>query len=182
MNFDLTSIVSADPDFSEDKFKTFVDNVFVQIHMAIMTKELERVKHFMSAEVYASFEQRVKELNQRNLTQMYDEFNVKETHLLNSSVVNGTMRIEVLIVSRYMDYRMDENGNIVDGVSDHRITKNNRLIFQKQVQHEEQGMVRKCPGCGASINVNGNGKCEYCGTIYNLADKDWLLVSIVTEA
>ena len=32
--------------------------------------------------------------------------------------------------------------------------------------------------CGASIDVNANGKCPYCGTIYNLEDKDWVLTFI----
>ena len=50
--------------------------------------------------------------------------------------------------------------------------------FEKKLNTKDFGIVRKCPGCGASINVNNTGKCEYCDTIFNLDDYDYILVSI----
>ena len=49
----LDEIYKIDKDFTEDKFKTFVDNIFIQIHLAIMTKELYKIEHFVSDEVYS---------------------------------------------------------------------------------------------------------------------------------
>ena len=39
----MNEILKYDPEFSESKFKTYVDNVFIQLHMAVVTKELENV-------------------------------------------------------------------------------------------------------------------------------------------
>ena len=36
----------------------------------------------------------------------------------------------------------------------------------------------KCPGCGANINANYSGKCEYCGTTYDTVKYDWILEDI----
>ncbi len=177
----MNEILKYDSEFSESKFKTYVDNVFIQLHMAVVTKELENVKHFLSDEVYNLYKQKVDNLTQRHLIQMYDEINVAQTEILNYQVTNTDMIIKVYILSRYLDYLMDEDGNYVSGDTDVRSERANYLTFTKKINHKEMGSVRKCPGCGASIDVNASGKCAYCGTIYNLDDKDWVLTSIETK-
>lgn len=174
----MNEILKYDPGFTENKFKTYVDNVFIQLHMAVVTKELENIKHFVSDEVYNKYQNKLDELNKKHLIQMYDEINVAQTDILSYKVDNENMIIEVNILSRYLDYLMDEDGNYVSGDTDIRTEKNNHLIFTKKINYEKSKTVRKCPGCGASIDVNASGKCEYCGTIYNLEDKDWVLKSI----
>lgn len=177
----MNEILKYDPEFSESKFKTYVDNVFIQLHMAVVTKELDTVKHFLSDEVYNKYKQKIEELNNKHLIQMYDEINVAQTEILNYSVTNTDMIIKVYILSRYLDYLMDEDANFISGDTDVRSERNNYLTFTKKINHKETGSVRKCPGCGASIDINANGKCPYCGTIYNLKDTDWLLTSIETN-
>ena len=87
----------------------------------------------------------------------------------------------VKILSRYLDYLMDQEGNYVSGNKDFRITKSNYLTFIKKINFKKVGVVNKCPGCGASINVNATGICPYCGTTYNQEDKNWILSSIKSE-
>ena len=174
----MNEILKYDSEFTESKFKTYVDNIFIQLHLALVTKELENIKHFVSDEVYNKYQNKFDELNKKHLIQMYDEINVAQTDILSYKVDNENMIIEVNILSRYLDYLMDEDGNYVSGDTDIRTEKNNHLIFTKKINYEKSKTVRKCPGCGASIDVNASGKCEYCGTIYNLEDKDWVLKSI----
>lgn len=177
----MNEILKYDSNFTESKFKSFVDNVFIQIHLHIMTKEPEEIKHFVSDELYETIYNKTEELNQKKLIQMYDEINVKQTTILNYKVQDNKMIIEVNITSRYMDYLIDEDGNFVSGINDRRIEKENYLTFEKPIDYLSTGSVRKCPGCGASIDVNANGKCAYCGATYNLKDKDWILVSLITH-
>lgn len=174
----MDEILKYEPEFTEAKFKTYADNIFIQLHLALVTKELENIKHFVSDEVYNKYQDKLDELNKKHLIQMYDEINVAQTDILSYKVDNENMIIEVNILSRYLDYLMDEDGNYVSGDTDIRTEKNNHLVFTKKINYEKSKTVRKCPGCGASIDVNASGKCEYCGTIYNLEDKDWVLKSI----
>ena len=177
----MNEILKYDKEFSESKFKTYVDNVFIQLHLAVVTKELENVKHFLSDEVYNMYKQRVDNLTQKHLIQMYDEINVAQTEILNYNVDDKNMVIKVYILSRYLDYLMDEDGNYISGDTDIRSERANYLKFKKKINYEKTGSVRKCPGCGASVDVNASGKCAYCGTIYNLDDKDWILTEIQTN-
>ena len=177
----MNEILKYDKEFSESKFKTYADNVFIQLHLAVVTKELENIRHFLSDEVYNKYQKKVDELTKNHLIQMYDEINVAQTEILNYSITNQEMNIKVYILSRYLDYLMDEDGNYISGNTDVRSEKSNYLTFTKKINFQATGAVKKCPGCGASIDVNANGKCIYCGTIYNLEDKDWVLTSIETK-
>ena len=174
----MNEILKYDSEFVESKFITYVNNVFIQIHMAIVTKQLENIRHFVSQSVYEMLEKKVNTLDEKHLTQMYDEINVAETKILNYAVEDNKIVIKLNIISRYIDYLIDESGNYVSGNMSSRIQKNNYLTFTKSINCQQAKNVNRCPGCGASIGVNANGKCPYCGTIYNLQDTKWILSEI----
>ena len=68
--------------------------------------------------------------------------------------------------------------NVISGNNTSRIEVRYKLIFTKKRQFLQHGVVRKCPGCGASISVNTKGVCEYCGALYNMSDYNYILSSI----
>lgn len=177
----MEELILLDHTFSEGKFKTNVDNIFVQLHMAVMMKDLEKVKHFLSEEVFQQYEAIVAELNSKHVIQMYDEMNVASTDIINVEVLPDRFVIQVCIKSRYMDYWMDATSmKLVRGQNQDRIEKLNDLSFTKKRDFASFGNVRKCQSCGASMDINNSGKCPYCGSIYDLAKYDWILTSIHT--
>ena len=166
-------------DFNEAMFKTKVDNIFVKLYTCIMKGDLTDVRHFISEELYNNYINKINELISHNKRQMYDEINVKNTMIINRKILEDKEIIDVEIVSRYMDYIIDINtGDLISGDDTRRIERRNILRFEKKLNTKDFGIVRKCPGCGASINANNTGKCEYCDTIFNLDDYDYILVSI----
>ena len=177
----MNEILKYDKDFSESKFITYVNNVFIQIYTALMTKEIENIKHFVTDDVYEQLKQKVDILNQKGLIQMYDELNVAKTDILHYQIEDNQMIIQVMILSRYLDYFVDLDGNYVSGNRDSRVSRNNYLTFMKKIDFQTVGPVNKCPGCGASIDVNASGICPYCGTVYNQEDKNWILSSMKME-
>ena len=126
-------------------------------------------------------ENKVIDLKSQGLIQMYDELNVASTDILSYQVKDNQMIIQVRILSRYLDYIMDENGNYIRGNQESRVSKNNDLTLIKKIDFQKVGTVNKCPGCGASIDVNKTGLCPYCGTTYNQEDKNWIVSSMKTE-
>lgn len=177
----MNELIKLDPTFSESKFKTKIDNIFVMLHISLMTKNLSRVDHFISDEVYNEFNERLNNLNQNNQIQMFDELNVKSTEIQNIEITDTEFIIKVKLISRYMDYVIDaDSKKLIKGNNTSRIEKTNILTFKKRRNFKIQDSVRKCPSCGANMNVNNTGKCEYCGTIYNTEDYDWILTNITT--
>ena len=160
-------------DFNEAMFKTKVDNIFVKLYTCIMKGNLTDVRHFISEELYNNYINKINELISHNKRQ------IKNTMIINRKILEDKEIIDVEIVSRYMDYIIDINtGDLISGDDTRRIERRNILRFEKKLNTKDFGIVRKCPGCGASINVNNTGKCEYCDTIFNLDDYDYILVSI----
>ena len=166
-------------EFNEAMFKTKVDNIFVKVYTSIMKQDLRETSHFIGDNLEEELQNKIDTLKNYNQRQMYDELNVKDTRVLSRSITNDKEVIEVELVSRYMDYIIDiDTGDLISGDDTRRIEKRNILRFEKQLNTKEIGLVRKCPGCGASISVNKSGKCDYCGAIYNQEDYDYVLVSI----
>ena len=60
---------------------------------------------------------------------MYDETNVKETIIENVEILEDKINIKVKLISRYMDYLIDEDANFISGNNSSRIEKNNYLTF-----------------------------------------------------
>ena len=169
-------ITKYDKDFNEDLFKSYVDNIFVQIYTSIMTKEIEKIKHFVSENIFNSLEEKITSL--QNNIQMYDELNVKSTTILNKKIENNKIVIEVELISRYMDYIINEDGTKISGNNERRIEKSNLLTFEKKINSLENANTAKCPGCGSNIDVNANGKCIYCGAIYDLKNRNYILTKL----
>lgn len=178
----MNEIIKQDYNFNEATFKSYVDNIFVKIYSAIMYDELDTVKHFMNDTVYENFKAKLDDLNKRNIRQMYDELNVKSTEIINFELTETEFIITVKLISRYLDYYLNkETGDFVSGDTDTRVEKENIIKLSKKRDFLTQKLARKCPGCGASIDVNNKGICSYCGQTYNLDDYDYIITSIMTK-
>lgn len=165
--------------FNEAMFKTKVDNIFVKLYSAEMKQDLSDVLHFINDDVRNVFQNRIDKNKKLNRRQIYDEINVKNTNIIDRNITNDKEFVKVEIISRYMDYVIDLNtGNTIYGDDTRRIEKRNILMFEKKIDAKDTGIIRKCPGCGASMSVNTSGKCEYCGTIFNQEDYDYVLVEL----
>jgi len=169
-------------EFNEAMFKTKVDNIFVKLYTGIMKQDLSDVSHFIGDTLENELEDKINNLKSQNKRQIYDEINVKNTNIISKNIEKDKEIVTVEIISRYMDYIINiDTGGLVSGDDTRRIEKRNILIFEKRIGTKEIGLVRRCPGCGASISVNTSGKCEYCGTIFNQEDYDYILTSLTVN-
>ena len=177
----MNELINLDPTFTESSFKTKVDNIFVMLHMALMTDNMKRVEHFINDDVSKMFTARLAELNNNNERQMFDELNVKSTEIIKVDITDEKYIVTVRIISRYMDYIVDKTtGNFKRGNNTSRVEKSNVLVFEKLRSAKTQGVVRFCPNCGHPMDVNKSGYCEFCHSTYNQENYDYVLTSIAT--
>lgn len=166
-------------DFDEREFISKVDNIFVMYLTSIMMKKPLNVKHKVNDDVFNLIVSKVKYLNDHNYTQMYGEPNIKSTKIISKEQIDGKMLVKVDIEARYMDYIIDSTTKqFVSGNNSSRSEIMYHLEFEKSLDSSSEGQIKVCPGCGASIDVNRNGQCEYCHSIYNTEDYDWVMTKI----
>ena len=175
----MKELEELDKSFSKSMFITKVNNIFVQLFTAVMTKNLDKIRHFIGENVEKEFDEKIKELKDNHQIQMYDELNVKDTRILNYQILDDKYVIKVELISRYMDYLIDEETKeYISGIDDHRIEKIYHLTFEKKRNAKEYKIVKMCPHCGNSIDLNQNGHCNYCGGIFDAENYDYILTSI----
>ncbi len=174
----LEEIAKYDKDFSEGTFLTKVDHIFIMILDAIMENDMSNVKHFLNEDIYLKYEELIKEYSSKGYTRIFDEMNVKSTHISGYNVNEENINVDIILTSRYMDYFLDSNGEYVSGENTKRIEKNHYITFTKKINAEKYNEIRRCPGCGASIDINNNGRCKYCGTTFNAKDYDYIITKM----
>lgn len=172
----LENLISQDSDFSEAKFKSKVENEFVQIKLSMVTGKTERIKHFVNDETYNKIVNKVENDKANNRIQMYDELNVADVKLSNIRELDDCFEIDVDVHSKALDYYLSrETRQFLSGNNSCRTERDSRLVFQKKKDNKALGASRKCPSCGANIDLNMNGKCMYCGMIFPLENYDWVI-------
>lgn len=175
----LENLIREDSSFSEAKFKAKVDNVFIQLYAAVMKQDLQKVKHFLSEEVYEKYSNKIKQLADANELQIYDELNVSGTTIQSIEEFEDRYEINVNLLTKYLDYKITKSTRkYISGDREVRKEKYVSLKFSKIKNAKELGAARKCTGCGANVDLNKSGVCEYCGSVYILRDYDWVLEEI----
>ncbi len=175
----LDNLVQEDKDFSEAAFKAKADNIFIQLYTAVMKQDLQRVKHFLSDDVYAKYEQKINEIKARNEIQIYDELNVSDTNIVNVVETDEEFKLYINLLTKYLDYVISKDTRaFLRGNKDVRTERRIDLVFTKPKRAKELKAARTCPSCGANLDLNKTGVCAYCGSVFKLKDYDWVLTEI----
>ena len=165
--------------FDKELFESKVINMVVQYFTAIMKNDLEDVKHFIKEQPLEYGMSIVNDMKEKNRRQMFDELNVRNINILSTSEDDNNYIYDISLEARYLDYQLDlDTGEKVSGDDQNRIMKEYELKIIKSKNAKEQSNIRRCPGCGASLDVNYSGKCPYCGSIYNQEDYDYQILEI----
>lgn len=164
-----------------EELKSKFSNIFIMLLFSVMTNDLEKVKHFLSNEMYFRYNDIINKNNSNNEIEMFDELNVKDINIVRSFEDEVNEYKEVNITSRYIHYFIDkETKRYKSGNNSNRIEKTNKLIFKKKKQAEERKNVIKCEHCGANLDINFTGACEYCGIVTDVSPYDYILIDLIT--
>ncbi len=129
---------------------------------------------------------------QRYSTQISDIQSRGEKNVLENMVI-GNMEIvdvnndssfnyiKVQIKASCADYTLDSSGKMIRGSK----TPNGFTEFWTFIRtvgvktnNEKQLKDNKCPNCGAPLEVNATGQCNYCSAVVSSGQYDWVLSQI----
>lgn len=172
----LENLLKQDAEFSESKFKSKVENMFVQIKLSIVTGKTEKIEHFVNEETYKKILDKVNSDKNKNQIQLYDELNVADIQIENIEELENCFRINVNLHSKALEYLITrDTKKYISGDRECRAKHMNTLVLTKNKLTKDLTAARKCPSCGANIDINKNGQCEYCGAIFKLENYDWVI-------
>lgn len=168
-----------DSSLNNAMFLTKVDNIMVMLHSAVMKRDMNIVKHKISDNIYNEYLDIVNKSISNHEIQMYGEFNIKSSSIRNIRLDENFIIVDVDMTIRYLDYIIDdETKKVKSGATDRREEHNYTLTFIKRKDAKTLEPSRHCPTCGSSMDISASGKCDYCGTIFNTLDYDYVLSKI----
>lgn len=175
----LEKLIEEDKNFSEAKFKAKVDNMFIQTYTSVMKQDLSKVEHFLSEEMLNKYNEKIQKLKSKNYMQIYDELNVSDTNIISIQEYENKYIITVSLLTKYLDYLIDKNTrNYISGNRNVRTERRVKITLSKIKNAKKFGQARTCDGCGANMDLNKSGVCEYCGTVFKLENYDWVIDNI----
>ena len=175
----LENLVKQDDEFSESKFKSKVENEFIQIMLSMVSRKTLPVRHFVNEEVYAKIINKIKSDVDNGRIQIYDELNVAGVDLTNIEELEDKFKIDVTVHSKALNYYLSlATRRFLSGNNTSRTDRDYHLVFEKKKDNKELGAARRCPGCGANLDINKTGVCSYCGTIIPLENYDWVITKM----
>ena len=165
-------------EFEKASFRKKVSNMFIQYLIAISKGNIDDVLHFIKEQPRQYAEHIIDNLKKQNITQKYDELN---TNNINMDVISDDKKATIYgtaITIDCLDYQLDKNNKVVSGSKDCKTMKTYFAKIIREKKADESGIIRRCPGCGHSSDVNYSGKCQYCGAIFNQEDYDYQILEI----
>lgn len=174
----LDELKKLDTTFQEALFYSKVNNIFVLMLNAIMLSDMTGIESSLSSNMKEKISKQINELIKNNEIQMYDELNVKSTTITNVNITDDMFFIDVKLVSRYLDYKLDRNTKEYKyGDKESRIEIVNYLTFCEKRNHRDMSKAFYCPNCGANVDYNYSGLCKYCNSQLPKEEYDWILES-----
>ncbi len=180
---DLRGLKERDPAFSESKFIEDAANLYVRMQNAWSAKDLTPVRTRLTAELYAKSERQVQSYISAGQTDHIERISVLNSNIVGCTKDDKNDIITLEFTARIIDYITDDKtGNVLRGSRSRELFMTYRWTFIRTIGRltAVSGEVdtKHCPNCGAPIDLNQSAVCEYCGSVIESGDYDWVLSNI----
>lgn len=179
----IADLKAIDPDFSEEKMKEKIANLYLRMQLCWQNKTWEEMRTSMDDGIFNQFNMQLNNLAAAHRTNYMDNIAVLDVNLTGFGRDENNDIITAILRTRLRDYTVDDNtGAVVSGskTAEKFMTYEWTLIRTKGAKTDvEQGTDAKhCPNCGAPLDLNATAKCSYCGAIITSSEHDWVIKGI----
>ena len=177
----LAQIKQTDPEFNEQIFKDKAQNAFFKIQEAWEKQEINIARPFVSDSIMQRYTTQISDLKSRGEKNVLENIVIGNMDIVDVKNDNAFNYIKLQINASCADYTVDSQGKMISG------SKNNegftefwtfiRTVAAK-TDANKQLKDNKCPNCGAPLEVNATGQCNYCSAVVSSGQYDWVLSQI----
>ena len=171
-----------DEKFSADEFTRKVSSLYVQFQNAWQSKNIEPLRPYMTDAFYAQIDRQLGNYRRNRQTNMVEDINVTNCSVRGWYQSEGNDVMVVTVCASIRDYVVsDDTLEVVRGSRDAVKKMEYEWILVRPtgtLTGGEETQTKVCPNCGAPIDINSAGKCEYCGSIIETKAVDWAVSAI----
>ena len=177
-------IRSIDQYFNDEKFLSWVKNLFVKLQTAWSERNWEEIRPLESESLFEQHSKQLQEYVKRKQINKMERIAVNYAELVSFAQDNEKDILVVALNSSMTDYIIDEeSGKVLKGSKDMRLTNTYKLTFTRKkgvltAEGTDELKTTNCPNCGAPTNITSSGKCEFCGSVITTGSHDWVLTDM----
>ena len=162
------------PNFNKQEFLNNGYKIYKDVQNAWMNFKLDDVKDVITDEIYNMYDSQLSTLAVKGEKNIMKDFKLVKSYLKDVNVQNETITITTGYVIEMYDYIIEEStGKVLRGSSTNKL----RIVYEMKFRQtlNSNGKVDHCPNCGAKIEMNSSGTCEYCGSKLVSENTKWVL-------
>ena len=178
----IDEIKAHDPAFDPDALITGLQASFYVVQQGWSERRPDLTRSVMADGIWNAHRMQIDGYTRSKQTNLMDGLAIQYANLVAASCDGHHDSVVVRFFVESADYVVsDENGKVVRGHKNMEPWCED-WIYQRSAQaktNPEGGLLqRKCPNCGAPLDVEDTGACKYCRAPIMGGDQDWVLVRI----
>ena len=178
----IEEIKAHDPAFDPDALVTGLQASFYVVQQGWSERRPELTRSVMADAIWNAHRMQIDGYTRSKQTNLMDGLAIQYANLVAASSDGHHDSIVVRFFVQSADYVVDDNsGKVVRGHKDMEPWCED-WVYQRSARaktNPEGGLLqRKCPNCGAPLDVSDTGTCKYCQALVMGGDQDWVLVRI----
>lgn len=180
----MTEYLELDPDFDEERIKTLISNLYVQMQETWQAKDISPLRPYMTDKFFSQMDNQLEQFRKHGRTDYTERIAVLSTDLRGWRQAAGMDYITVGINARIVSYTLDDRtGELISG------DKKREKFMEYEIElcrksgettnpEEEGAHSATCPHCGAPLKLNASAQCEYCGSVITSVNTDWAICAM----
>ena len=177
----MSEYLELDPDFDEERIKTLIANLYVQMQNTWQAKDITPLRPYMTDKFFSQMDRQLDEFRKAGRTDYTERIAVLSTDLRGWRQSAGMDYITVGVNARIVSYTLDDRtGELISG------DKSREKFMEYEIElcrksgslttPETEGThTETCPHCGAPLKLNASAQCEYCGSVITAVNTDWAI-------
>ncbi len=177
----MSEYLELDPQFDEERVKTLMSNLYVQMQETWQKKDISPLRPYMTDKFFSQMDGQLEQFRKLGRTDYTERIAVLNTGLAGWRQSAGMDYITVSLSSRIVSYVLDDRtGELISGDRKREKFMEYEIELCRKsgsVTNPESDGTRSetCPHCGAPIKLNASARCEYCGSVITSVNTDWAI-------
>lgn len=175
----LAALRAKDPAFDPGAFQQRVGTIFAQFQQAWSSRNLAQMRPFLSDALFSTQEYWVQAYVAQRLRNVTERARITNLQVVKAATDAHYDALTVRFWATGLDYTLSDDGRLVSGSrSQERPYSEYWTLIRGAGRKGPTRTDLACSNCGAPLQVNMAGQCQYCQVKVTTGEFDWVLSRI----